>query len=103
MNSSLDADASILRTLRDGTSALVPAWCPFSDKEKMIYRRLAAKVFAAAKQGMAHVKPRRDGLVAIDAERLKRVYDDLVLGAGATVLFHTMLSAVQTDCHRLAG
>lgn len=80
-----------------GTSALVPAWCPFSDKEKMVYRGLAEKVFTLAKQGMAHVKAEAMDWVPIDAERLKRVYDDLVLGAGAGVLFHTMLSAVETD------
>jgi hypothetical protein len=80
-----------------GTSALVPAWCPFSDKQKIIYRGLAEKVFTAAKQGMAHVKPEALDWVPIDAERLKRVYDDLVTEAGVTVRFHTMLSRVQVD------
>lgn len=80
-----------------GTSALVPAWCPFSDKQKIIYRGLAEKVFTAAKQGMEHVKPEALDWVPIDSERLKRVYDDLVVGAGAKVRFHTMLSRVQTD------
>ena len=78
-----------------GTSALVPAWCPFSDKEKLIYAGLAGKVFAAAKQGMAHVKADDLDWVPIDPERLKRVYDDLVTGAGATVLFHTVLARVE--------
>ena len=27
-----------------GTSSLVPAWCPFSDREKIIYRGLAENV-----------------------------------------------------------
>ena len=80
-----------------GTSALVPAWCPFSDHEKIIYGGLATKVFTAAKQGMAHVKPEDLDWVPIDAERLKRVYDDLVVQAGATVLFHTTLAHVETD------
>ncbi|MCG3147573.1 MAG: hypothetical protein PCFJNLEI_01013 [Verrucomicrobiae bacterium] len=80
-----------------GTSALVPAWCPFSDKERIIYAGLAATIFARAKEGMAHVKPTDRDWVPIDAERLKRVYDDLVTGAGATVLFHTMLAHVETD------
>ncbi len=82
-----------------GTSALVPAWCPFSDKEKQIYAGLAATVFTAAKQGMAHVKPGDLDWVPIDAERLKRVYDDLVTGAGATILFQTVLARVETDGH----
>jgi len=80
-----------------GTSALGPAWCPFSDKQKIIYRGLAEKVFTAAKRGMAHVKPEALDWVPIDAERLKRVYDDLVTEAGVTVRFHTMLSRVQVD------
>ncbi|XHR28461.1 MAG: FAD-dependent oxidoreductase [Chthoniobacteraceae bacterium] len=80
-----------------GTIGLVPAWCPFSDKEKMIYRGLAKKVFDATKQGMAHVANGDLDWVPIDSERLKRVYDDLVTKAGATVKFQTFLSAVETD------
>ena len=78
-----------------GTSALVPAWTPFSDKEKIVYRGLAEKVFRACSEGIAHV--RKDDLdwVPIDPERLKRVYDSLVTEAGASVLFHTHLSAVE--------
>lgn len=80
-----------------GTSALVPAWCPFSDQEKIIYRGLAEKVFTAAKRGMAHVEESAVDWVPIDAERLKRVYDDLVIEAGAQVLFQTFLAGVETD------
>jgi hypothetical protein len=78
-----------------GTTALVPAWTPFSDKEKIIYRGLAQKVFEETKRGMAHVDPTALDWVPIDAERLKRIYDDLVVSAGATVLFHTFMSAVE--------
>src|SRR5687768_6495211 len=80
-----------------GTSALVPAWTPFSDKKELVYRGLAERVFVETKRGMAHVKPTDMDWVPIDAERLKRVYDDLVTEHGVTVLFHTMLSAVETD------
>ncbi len=82
-----------------GTSALVPAWTPFSDKEKIIYKGLAEKVFTATKAGMPHVKPDAMDWVPIDAERLKRVYDDLVTDAGAKVLFNTFFSACETDGH----
>ncbi|SDT91618.1 FAD dependent oxidoreductase [Verrucomicrobium sp. GAS474] len=77
-----------------GTTALVPAWCPFSDKEKVIYRGIAEKVFRAAKEGLAHVKEKDLDWVPIDAERLKRVYDHLVTSSGAEILFHTVLSDV---------
>ena len=78
-----------------GTSGLVPAWCPFSDKEKMIYRGLAEKVFTACKAGMAHVRDDAMDWVPIDPELLKRIYDDLVTGAGAAVRFHTVLAGVE--------
>jgi hypothetical protein len=77
-----------------GTSGLVPAWCPFSDKEQIIYRGLAEKIFNETKAGMAHVDPQALDWVPIDPERLKRVYDDLVLGFGAEILFNTMLAGV---------
>jgi len=80
-----------------GTSALVPAWCPFSDKEKIIYRGLAEKVFNASKEGVLHIGAKDLDWVPIDAEKLKRVYDTLVTEAGASVLFQTFLTAVETD------
>lgn len=80
-----------------GTSALVPAWCPFSDHEKIIYRGIAERVFTEAKKGIAHVREGDLDWVPIDAERLKRVYDHLVTESGATVLFHTAVAAVEKD------
>jgi flavin-dependent dehydrogenase len=80
-----------------GTSALVPAWCPFSDKEKIIYRGLSENVFTAAKRGMTHVASEALDWVPIDPERLKRVYDELVTEAGVTVLFQTQLAAVEMN------
>ncbi|GLX66671.1 FAD-dependent oxidoreductase [Paenibacillus glycanilyticus] len=80
-----------------GTSGLVPAWCPFSDKQKMVYRGLAATVFETLKAQMPHV--RKDALdwVPIEPEKLKRVYDNLVTEAGAKVLFLTSLADVERD------
>jgi hypothetical protein len=80
-----------------GTSGLVPAWCPFSDKEKMIYRGLAEKVLRGCSAGMAHVRKDAMDWVPIDPERLKRVYDSLVTDAGAKILFHTQLSRVERE------
>ena len=77
-----------------GTSSLVPAWCPFSDKEKIIYRGLAEQVFNSSKEGVAHVRKSDLDWVPIDPERLKRVYDDLLAKYGVTVLFNTALSHV---------
>ena len=80
-----------------GTSGLVPAWCPFSDKEKMVYQGLAAKVFNTLKAQMPHVKADALDWVPIDPEKLKRVYDDLVTESGAQILFLTLLADVERD------
>ncbi len=80
-----------------GTIALVPAWTPFSDQERLVYQGLAEKVFTAAKKDMPHVKPTDTNWVPIDAEKLKRVYDDLVTEFGVSVLFQTVLSSVEAD------
>lgn len=84
-----------------GTSALVPAWCPFSDNEKLVYRGLAEKVFTASKAGSAHIKPGAMNWVPIDPEKLKRIYDGLVLEAGAKILFNTMLTDVEASGGRV--
>lgn len=86
-----------------GTNGLVPAWCPFSDQQKIIYRGLAERVFTACKAGMPHVAPKELDWVAIDPELLKRIYDDLVVEAGASVLFHTALAVVQADHGRVSA
>ncbi|MBW4083222.1 FAD-dependent oxidoreductase [Paenibacillus sp. S150] len=80
-----------------GTSGLVPAWCPFSDKQQIIYRGLAARVFETLKEQMPHVNADELDWVPIDPEKLKRVYDDLVTEAGASVLFLTALADVERD------
>jgi hypothetical protein len=77
-----------------GTLGLVPAWTPFSDQEKIIYRGIAEKIFTACTSGIPHVAKGALDWVPIDPERLKRIYDTEVTSAGAHVLFHTQLSHV---------
>lgn len=79
-----------------GTSALVPAWCPFSDKEQVIYRGLAERILEKCKAGMPQVPSGAVDWIPIDAERLKRIYDDVVTESGAQILFHTFLSTLDT-------
>lgn len=75
-----------------GTIGMVPAWCPFSDKEKIIYKGLAEKIFWKAREGVPHLKDKTwVDWVPIDFELLKRVYDDLMLEYGVDVLFNTMI------------
>ncbi len=77
-----------------GTMGLVPAWCPFSDGEKVVYRGIAQEIFFAAKETIPYVKKEDLDWVPIDPERLKLVYDQAVTASGADILFHTVLSAV---------
>ena len=78
-----------------GTAGLVPAWCPFSDQQKIIYRGLAEKVFTRSKQGTFGVKPEALEWVPIDPENLKQVYDDLMAEYGVTMLFHTLIVGLE--------
>lgn len=84
-----------------GTSGLVPAWCPFSDGEKLIFGGIAKQIMEELKTNMPHVPKEQLDWVPIDAERLKVIYDDEVSLSGADVLFHTALSAVETDGGRV--
>jgi len=83
-----------------GTLGLVPWFCGYHDRKQVIARGLAERVRLALADGMPHLRewiddnPLADP--AIDPELLKRVYDDMVAEHGATVLYHTQLSAVET-------
>lgn len=76
---------------------MVPAWCPFSDKEKIIYRGLAERIFNAGKAETPFVDPKRLDWVPINPEVMKVIYDDLMNEVGVKVLFGTMLSSVDTE------
>ncbi len=79
------------------TMGMVPAWCPFSDKEKIIYRGLAERIFNAGKATTPFVKPDALDWVPINPESMKIIYDDLLAEFGAVVLFGTVLSAVEAE------
>lgn len=80
-----------------GTSGLVPAWCPFSDKEKVVYKGLAERVFELSKSSSDHVRKTDVDWVPVNPEALKRIYDDLMLEFGVDVLFNTTLCDVDAD------
>lgn len=90
--------------LVEGTSALggmatmggVPAWCPFSDKEKIIYKGLAEKIFTLANKGVLHISPDDKDWVPIVPEKLKKILDELLVEAGVDILFQTSLAAVES-------
>ncbi len=76
------------------TNGMVPTWCPFSDKEKIIYRGLAERILNEGKAATPHVNPASLDWVAISYEAMKVIYDRLCKEFGVTVLFHTVLSDV---------
>jgi len=86
-----------------GTSGLVPAWCPFTDRRRILYGGLAERVLRETMAGMPHVPPDRFDWTPIDPERLKRVYDDLVASHGATVLFGAQVCGVEPGASGAAG
>lgn len=77
-----------------GTLGLVPAWTPFSDGKKIIYRGIAQRVFEETKRETPSVPADAMDWVPINVEALKRVYDNLVQESGVEVLFHTVFSHV---------
>lgn len=80
-----------------GTAGLVPAWCPTTDKEKVIYKGLAEKIIFELKDMCPHVPKEKQDWIEIDPERLKVMYDDLVIGAGADILFNTTVCDVDVE------
>ncbi len=84
-----------------GTLGLVPWFCGYHDREKIIARGLAERILHACRDGMPHLRKALEAnplaSPAIDPELLKRIYDDLTTEAGAEVLFQTQLCAVEKD------
>lgn len=78
-----------------GTAGMVPAWCPFSDGQKIIYRGLAEKIFRESKKGVPHESGSKLDWVVINPEYLMQVYDRFVAESGAKVLFFSRLAAVE--------
>lgn len=78
-----------------GTSGMVPAWCPFSDGEKIIYRGIAQQVFNEARKGVPHEPVDKVDWVSINPEYLMGVYDRFVIDAGVNVLFFSKVAAVE--------
>jgi glycine/D-amino acid oxidase-like deaminating enzyme len=74
-----------------GTAGQVLAWCGYDDGEKLICRSLAAEL----RRRLYGRECERLDLRSIDGELLKRIYDDMVLEAGVTVLFHTTVACVR--------
>lgn len=80
-----------------GTTGLVPSWAPFSDGQRVIYGGLAEEVFEQNKRGQPQLYREGVDWIAIDPEKLKVIYDELVSTAGSEVRFYTSLFDVVTS------
>lgn len=92
-----------------GTVSLVPAFCPFTDKEKPIIRgiglELMERMKAACNEEYRSEYDKWLDWVPIDPETLKRVYDDAALEAGVKLLYHTFVGEIvlSEDRRRVDG
>ncbi len=78
-----------------GTAGLVPWFCQFTDDINFLAGGVGQEIF-----NRLNFKLGRN-LLAINAEKLKRVYDDLITEAGVLFNFHTQLIDVQRDGKRV--
>ena len=84
------------------TMGLVPAWCPFSDGERVVYRGFAERILNAGKAKTKFVKIETLNWVPINPEAMKVIYDDLTAEFGVDVLFGTTVSAVDSADRRVS-
>ena len=78
-----------------GTAGLVPAFMQFSDGVNFLAEGIGRRVYETYKSHGAVFHDEPTGSVSVDAEILKRVYDDLVTQGDIDFTFHTQLIAVE--------
>ncbi len=82
-----------------GTAGLVPWFCGYDDGKKIVARGLAETVRMKLAEGMPHFKEqlKTNEILSppIDPELLKRIYDEMVTGSGASVRFLSSLCGVE--------
>lgn len=86
------------------TGASIPAFCPFTDGEKVIIGGIGIEILKQLKK-ISYDSPFYDekpdrirGIdwVPIDAEALKLVLDEMVIKSGCNLLLHTVV--IETEC-----
>jgi hypothetical protein len=87
-----------------GTAGLVPAFCPFSDKQQAITRGIGLEILEEMKRGMPHLQHDMLDWVPIDPERLKLIYERRVADAGADILLLThFIDGIDAGSGRVGG
>lgn len=77
------------------TNGLVNAWTPMSDGIRWIHGGLTEKIIRKGAEHMKHVDAETIRVIPIDFERLKQIYDQMVVESGADLLFHTSVYGVE--------
>jgi ribulose 1,5-bisphosphate synthetase/thiazole synthase len=94
------------------TAASVPAFCPYTDGEKVIIKGIGLEILEAMKKESKFDSPIKDkkepikrmyDWIPIDTEVLKRVLDNIVIESGCKVLFHTYISDVVCENDTVKG
>jgi hypothetical protein len=94
------------------TAMQVPAFAPFSDRQRAIVRGIGWEVLLKHQNALGRPLPEPDSYfvpqdkgrmdwVPLDVELLKIIYDELLEAAGVTVLFHTFVPEVRKIGARL--
>ena len=78
-----------------GTSGLVPAFMRFTDGVNFLADGIGREIYETMKRYADIPDDRPAGSVSINAEALKRVYDDLMTASGAGFSFHTNVIGVE--------
>ncbi len=86
-----------------GTAGLVPAWCPFTDRQQPITRGIALEILQEMKAGMPHIPADAYDWVPVDPELLKFIYERRVTAAGAEVLLLTHFVDAERDGDTVRG
>ncbi len=84
-----------------GTAGLVPAFMQFGDGVHFLADGFGREVLDRLHKASGVGEEDKHRCRSIDAEALKRVYDDLLTEAGVDFTFHTTLIGVETDSGRV--
>ncbi len=77
------------------TNGLVNAFTNVHDGVRVVHGGLAKKIVTAIKAEMPDIREDQWGLLPLDYEKLKLLYDRLVTESGAEVLFHSSVCGVE--------
>jgi len=82
------------------TLGMVNGWSPIHDGIRNIHQGIAGRIIETLKAQMPGADFSKKKWLPIDAEKLKVIYDDMVTGSGADVLFHSHVCGLEMKDER---